>query len=707
MTTKDLTRAFGWNSTDSFLQQDVQEMMRVLLDKLEEKMKGTTVNSVVKSLFAGSVKSYIRCVNVEYESSREEDFYDIQLDVKGSNHIYESFRRYIAKEMLEGDNKYDAEVHGKQDAEKGVIFTKFPPVLTIHLKRFDFDLHRMCFAKIHDRLEFPAELNLDEFLDPTCREAGGGGEVIVPNDYLLHSVLVHSGDVNGGHYYAYIRPSESGYWERCTENIDPREGKWFKFDDEIVSKVSHVDALDNCFGRDKSSISGSISSAYMLVYIRKFEASSIMQSLAVADIPTSLRTRLDSEVEAKQFEVHENMMKMYNYNINYYLASDVASFNKFSMHEAVFDTDNPRTFPIVKSTTLLGIYFEFCKVLDINPSNMRLWVLNEPDLGDVRVECSFHEFIRVNSFDYQPFIQKRGSLAISLYFYVELLGNNENSNYFVENIRSIQVREQDWLEKVRNAIGNKRFNYDPAEGLGVGKQLESLRQRLPAGISNNDFENLKINYHNLCLYAKNIFERLVENRQDPKSSAIIFVRIFDQEKTIPSTLYKHYQADEVPDFPFYTTLYVSVNTDFSKVVESFRVSFLSNLPPEIALLWETASFLHIKKGFHIYRDDCDHLNISGNILCVEYPLVQGQFEEWFDQQRFTKEFILSPLSEFDARIVQSLAQHQLPSISDVETSQTSETPEKKDHIKIEILTRRSVRDLFILVANKLGMCFSK
>jgi ubiquitin carboxyl-terminal hydrolase 7 len=43
VTTKDLTRAFGWTSQEAFMQQDVQEMMRVLLDKLEEKMKGTDV----------------------------------------------------------------------------------------------------------------------------------------------------------------------------------------------------------------------------------------------------------------------------------------------------------------------------------------------------------------------------------------------------------------------------------------------------------------------------------------------------------------------------------------------------------------------------------------------------------------------------------------------------------------------------------------
>jgi ubiquitin carboxyl-terminal hydrolase 7 len=68
----------------------------------------------------------------------------IQLDVKGCSDIYESLRKYTGKEMLDGENQYDAgPALGKQDAEKGVIFSKFPPVLTVHLKRFDFDLQRM------------------------------------------------------------------------------------------------------------------------------------------------------------------------------------------------------------------------------------------------------------------------------------------------------------------------------------------------------------------------------------------------------------------------------------------------------------------------------------------------------------------------------------------------------------------------------------
>ena len=48
----------------------------------------------------------------------------------------------------------------------------------------------------------------------------------VRNLYTLHSVLVHN---NGGHYYAFIRPTLS----------DP----WYKFDDERVTKEDVERAL--------------------------------------------------------------------------------------------------------------------------------------------------------------------------------------------------------------------------------------------------------------------------------------------------------------------------------------------------------------------------------------------------------------------------------------------------------------------------------
>ena len=112
--TKKLTKAFGWNSYDSFTQHDVQELNRVLCDRLEEKMKNTPVDGVIKSLYEGKVESFIRCMNVAYESKREESFYDIQLDVKGCKDIEASFEKYVGKEKLEGENQYEAEGYGKQ-----------------------------------------------------------------------------------------------------------------------------------------------------------------------------------------------------------------------------------------------------------------------------------------------------------------------------------------------------------------------------------------------------------------------------------------------------------------------------------------------------------------------------------------------------------------------------------------------------------------
>uniref|UniRef100_A0A183ITX4 Ubiquitin carboxyl-terminal hydrolase 7 n=1 Tax=Soboliphyme baturini TaxID=241478 RepID=A0A183ITX4_9BILA len=152
--TKKLTRSFGWDAFDSFLQHDVQELCRVLLDNLESKMKDTPVESVIPDLFEGKMKSYIRCKDVPFESNREEPFYDIQLNVKGKRNIYESFKDYVAVETLEGDNKYDAGQYGLQEAEKGVTFLKFPPILHLQLMRVQYDSLHDQNVKINDRFVY-------------------------------------------------------------------------------------------------------------------------------------------------------------------------------------------------------------------------------------------------------------------------------------------------------------------------------------------------------------------------------------------------------------------------------------------------------------------------------------------------------------------------------------------------------------------------
>jgi ubiquitin carboxyl-terminal hydrolase 7 len=61
--------------------------------------------------------------------------------VKGHSTIEDSIRQYVAAEKLEGDNKYETEKDGKQEARKFIRFKELPPVLQISLNRFDYDVN--------------------------------------------------------------------------------------------------------------------------------------------------------------------------------------------------------------------------------------------------------------------------------------------------------------------------------------------------------------------------------------------------------------------------------------------------------------------------------------------------------------------------------------------------------------------------------------
>ena len=92
-------------------------------------MKGTPAEGTYARLFEGTMLNAIKCKYVDFCSSREEKFIELQLNVKGCSNIYESLDKYIETEELTGENQYHAEGHGPQDAVKGIQFQSFPPVL--------------------------------------------------------------------------------------------------------------------------------------------------------------------------------------------------------------------------------------------------------------------------------------------------------------------------------------------------------------------------------------------------------------------------------------------------------------------------------------------------------------------------------------------------------------------------------------------------
>ncbi|CAL1374042.1 unnamed protein product [Linum trigynum] len=367
--TKELTKSFGWDTYDSFMQHDVQELNRVLSEKLEDKMKGTVVEGTIQQLFEGHHMNYIECINVDYKSTRKESFYDLQLDVKGCRDVYASFDKYVEVESLEGDNKYHAEQHGLQDAKKGVLFIDFPPVLQLQLKRFEYDFMRDTMVKINDRYEFPLQLDLDrengKYLSPDADRS-------VRNLYTLHSVLVHSGGVHGGHYYAYIRPTLSD--------------QWFKFDDERVTKEDIKRALEEQYGGEEElpqtnpGFNNSpfkftkYSNAYMLVYIRESDKEKIICNVDEKDIAEHLRIRLKKEQEEKEQKRKEKSEAHLYTIIKVARSEDLLEQIGKDIYFDLVDHDKVRSFRIQKQMPFTLFKEEVAKEFGVPIQFQRFWL---------------------------------------------------------------------------------------------------------------------------------------------------------------------------------------------------------------------------------------------------------------------------------------------------------------------------------------------
>ena len=353
--TRDLTKSFGWTDEDTIMQHDVQEFCRVLLDNLETKIdKQPQLKGSIQNLFRGKIRSYIRCTDVDFESKRDEYFYDLSLDVKGCSKLKDSFYKYIEKEKLNGKNQYDTgdPRYGKQDAVMGNEFIEFPPVLHLHLRRFEFNGSGM--SKINSRFEFPTEINLSKFM---AKDGVDRDNQI----YELFGVLVHSGTVDGGHYYAFLRPTE--------------KQKWYEFNDSSVSSVSPRDAIENNYGGSSSSSSsvsddifksrfnrnnfmnrnnhhhhhhfGSFNnsmqqqrwfSAYMLVYIRKRDIPFIYKRVSTDEIPDEIKELIMKEEEIKrkkeeQKRIEENTVVFHIYTF-LDIGKIISKTNKFCLPAA-------------------------------------------------------------------------------------------------------------------------------------------------------------------------------------------------------------------------------------------------------------------------------------------------------------------------------------------------------------------------------------
>jgi len=170
--------------------------------------------SEIMDLFYGiSVSEIASMDRAIVHSAKPESFFILDLQIlPNMRTLYDCFDAFTQVETLDGDNAWFNEKTGqKEDIQKRMTFWNFPKVLIITLNRFS-----PCGQyKLNNYIDFPlTDLDLSKYVS---------GYNAHKYRYDLYGVCNHSGNVNGGHYTAYVLNASDEwvyYNDTCVDVID-------------------------------------------------------------------------------------------------------------------------------------------------------------------------------------------------------------------------------------------------------------------------------------------------------------------------------------------------------------------------------------------------------------------------------------------------------------------------------------------------------
>ncbi|GFY60169.1 ubiquitin carboxyl-terminal hydrolase 2 [Trichonephila inaurata madagascariensis] len=218
-------------------QQDAQEFLRYLLQGLHDdinrikykpSLKGdfggdafktwrrykNTDDSLIVDLFAGQLKSTLKCMSCSNDSITYDPFWDLSLPIPEGyrpSTLRQCFNLFSSPEILDGSNKPYCEVCKKKTrSNKKIEVNKLPKVLVIPTSYGQ---------KLSMMIDCPMTLgNISEF---TSQNSIGDNY-----SYVLYGVVDHDGSNNSGHYIAKCR--------------NPYTKEWNEFNDSRVTKATNI-----------------------------------------------------------------------------------------------------------------------------------------------------------------------------------------------------------------------------------------------------------------------------------------------------------------------------------------------------------------------------------------------------------------------------------------------------------------------------------
>ncbi|OON23845.1 UBA/TS-N domain protein [Opisthorchis viverrini] len=151
-------------------QQDAFDFFQALIDQLDEELRKLRKEPFFQAIYQGIFLDSKFCDECEHRYDREEVFSAINLAVK-THDLQEALNQFFRGEVLDGDNSYYCErCHVKRRTVKRLSVHTLPPVLCLHLKRFDFDWDRQVPVKFSDHFTFPRQLDMGPYLSHSAQK---------------------------------------------------------------------------------------------------------------------------------------------------------------------------------------------------------------------------------------------------------------------------------------------------------------------------------------------------------------------------------------------------------------------------------------------------------------------------------------------------------------------------------------------------------
>ncbi|XP_042313062.1 ubiquitin carboxyl-terminal hydrolase 16 [Sceloporus undulatus] len=149
-------------------------------------------------------------------------------------------RRQLCGPKTPGKN---AKKHVYTNAKKQMLISLAPPILTLHLKRFQQAGYNL--QKVNKHITFPEIIDLAPFCSVKCKNVAEGSSRVL---YALYGIVEHSGTMRSGHYTAYVKTRATAnqlsdlvlhgrIQQTDTEETESAKGQWFHISDTQVKAV--------------------------------------------------------------------------------------------------------------------------------------------------------------------------------------------------------------------------------------------------------------------------------------------------------------------------------------------------------------------------------------------------------------------------------------------------------------------------------------